>query len=64
MSVTSEDDLKTLHINKCPQPLIDRVTAKAALKGMGISEWIISVLQRETRKLKPIQDEYRAEEKE
>jgi hypothetical protein len=56
------DDLKTFHINKCPQKLIDRVNAKAALKGRKTSEWVIDVLERETERLKPLQEEYTAED--
>lgn len=52
----------TFHIHNCPQALIDRVNAKAALKGKGVSEWVIEVLERETKKLKEIQEEFNAEE--
>jgi hypothetical protein len=58
------DDLKTFHVNKCPQKLIDRIHAKAALKGKKCYEWVIEVLERETEKLKPLQDEYNKEDEE
>jgi hypothetical protein len=56
------DKLKTFHVNKCPQKLIDRITAKAALKGKKPSKWVIEVLQKETKKLEDIQEEYRQED--
>jgi hypothetical protein len=52
----------TFHVYNCPQALIDRAKAKAALKGKGVSEWVIAVLERETKKLKSVQDEYNAED--
>ena len=52
----------TFHVYNCPQSLIDRAKAKGALKGKGVSEWVIQVLERETEKLKPLQDEYNAED--
>jgi hypothetical protein len=56
------DKNKTFHVYNCPQRLIDRINAKAALKGKGSSEWVVEVLERETKKLKPLQDEYIAED--
>jgi hypothetical protein len=56
------DDLKTFHVNKCPQKLIDRINAKAALKGKKPSKWVIEVLERETMRLVEIQEEYRKED--
>lgn len=58
----ANDDSPTFHVNNCPQALIDRAKAKAALKGKGVSEWVIEVLERETKKLKALQDEYNAEQ--
>jgi hypothetical protein len=57
-----KDEGPTFHVYNCPQSLIDRAKAKAALKGKGVSEWVIEVLERETKKLKPLQDEYNTEE--
>lgn len=57
----AKDEGITFHVNNCSQSLIDRAKAKAALKGKGVSEWVIEVLERETKKLKPLQDEYNAE---
>jgi hypothetical protein len=54
--------MPTLHIAKCPKELIERVKAKAALKGKDKSVWIIEVLERETARLKPIQNEYKKED--
>lgn len=56
------ENLKTFHVSKCPQQVIDRVNAKAALKGKKPSKWVIEVLERETKKLKSIQEEYRKED--
>jgi hypothetical protein len=56
------DDLKTFHVSKCPQKLIDRINAKAALKGKKPSKWVIEVLERETKKLIEIQEDYRRED--
>ena len=52
----------TFHVHNCPQKLIDRANAKAALKGKGVSEWVVEVLERETKRLKALQDEYNSEE--
>ena len=59
-----DQELATFHIYKCPQKLIDRAGAKAALKGKGVSEWVIQVLERETKDLVEIQERYLKEEKE
>jgi hypothetical protein len=61
---SEQHDTTIFHINNCPQSLIDRAKAKAALKGMGVAEWVIQVLERETKKLKPLQQEYKAEKNE
>jgi hypothetical protein len=57
-----DDPKKTFHVNKCPQKLIDRINAKAALKGKKPSKWVIEVLERETKKLVEIQEDYRRED--
>jgi hypothetical protein len=62
MSDTNAPKHPTFHVHNCPQKLIDRANAKAALKGKGVSEWVVEVLERETKKLRSIQDEYNAED--
>ena len=57
-----DDSKKTFHVSKCPQKLIDRINAKAALKGKKPSKWVIDVLERETKKLIEIQEDYRKED--
>jgi len=57
-----DDNTTTFHVYNCPRDLIGRINAKAALKGKGASEWVVKVLERETKKLKRLQDEYNAED--
>jgi hypothetical protein len=61
---TGKTKLPTFHVHNCPQALIDRANAKAALKGKGVSEWVVQLLERETKKLKPLQDDYNEEDDE
>ena len=60
MADETEDD-GTLRIYKCSKELLARVKAKAALKRKDQSDWVRQVLERETAKLKPIQEEYERE---
>jgi hypothetical protein len=64
MEDQSEDNDETLRVYKCSKDLLARVKAKAALKGKEQSEWVRQVLERETAKLKPIQEEYKREKDE
>jgi hypothetical protein len=62
--MAEEDKNPTFHIHNCPQDLIDRVKAKAALARKSKDLWVVELLQRETKKLIPIQKEYQKEDEE
>jgi hypothetical protein len=49
--MAEEDKNPTFHIHNCPQDLIDRVKAKAALARKSKDLWVVELLQRETKKL-------------
>lgn len=58
------DDKATTNftVHNCPRSLVGRVKAKAALVGQDQEKWVIELLQRETKKLKSIQTDYKIEE--
>jgi hypothetical protein len=49
-------------IHDCPKDLIERVKAKASLVGQDKDEWVIRLLKRQTKKLIPLQQEFKKEE--
>jgi hypothetical protein len=59
-----EEKHPTFHVHNCPQDLIDRVKAKAALAKKSKDQWVVELLERETKKLIPLQKEYQKEDEE
>jgi hypothetical protein len=58
---TTQGEEEVLKVYKCSKELVGRVKAKAALKGKDQSDWVRQVLERETAKLKPVQEDYKKE---